>query len=348
MKNIIDLYDVEKSKIEKILNTAEDIQSNPKKYEKVLEGKILASLFFEPSTRTNFSFSTAMMRLGGNVIGFSDANSSSTAKGESLKDTIKTVSAYADVIVMRNSYEGSAKAGSLYTDKTLINAGDGGHLHPTQTLTDLYTIKKYHGKLNDFTIGLCGDLKHGRTIQSLIKSLSKYENIKFVLIAPKELELNDFMIDFFKKNQISYTKAVNLEENIADLDILYMTRVQKERFDDINIYERVKNVYVLDNKKLVNAKENLCILHPLPRVDEIAEEIDSDPRALYFQQVECGMYARMALFYHLFKEKSGKSSEKYTEGTEICENPRCITQVEKNLPKLGLKACGYCEREFKK
>lgn len=346
MKDIIDLYNLNNQEISEILSNAEDIMENREKYAKSLEGKVLASLFFEPSTRTNFSFTAAMQRLGGSVIGFSDASSSSTAKGESLKDTIKTISAYADFIVMRNPYEGSAKAASLYTDKPLINAGDGGHLHPTQTLTDLLTIKKYHGNLNDFTIGLCGDLKHGRTVQSLIKSLTKYENIKFVLISHEELKLQDHFVSFMTSQGAKFEIVESLEDNIYKLDILYMTRVQKERFDDLETYEKLKNTYILDNEKLKTAKENLCIMHPLPRVDEISEEVDLDPRAIYFKQVECGMYARMALFLYVNNQMNNERELQISNNS--CNNTKCITQIERNLAKIGENSCGYCEKPFKK
>ena len=242
MKHIIDLSKMSNDKIDEIYNLACDIMENESKYLDVCKGKVLGSLFFEPSTRTNLSFTTAMLRLGGKVVGFSDPSASSASKGESLKDTIKTVSQYADIIVMRNSYEGSAYAASLYSEVPIINAGDGGHLHPTQTLTDLITIKKYRGSLSNMTVGLCGDLKYGRTVHSLIKSLAKYENVKFVLIAPNELQVPKYIIDFMNENNLAYEFFENLEDQIKNLDILYMTRIQRERFEDLCEYERLKNV----------------------------------------------------------------------------------------------------------
>lgn len=349
MKHIIDLSKMSNEKFEEVYELACKIMENEDEYLESCRGKILASLFFEPSTRTNLSFTSAMYKLGGKVIGFSDPNASSTSKGESLKDTIKTVSQYADIIVMRNPLEGSALAASLYSEVPVINAGDGGHLHPTQTLTDLITIKKYRGSLSDMTIGICGDLKYGRTVHSLIKSLAHYSNIKFVLIAPDELQVPDYMVKFMEQNNLSYEFKTDLESEIANLDILYMTRIQRERFDDLSEYMRLKNVYILDTKKLENAKKELMILHPLPRVDEISDEIDNDPRAYYFKQARCGMYGRMALILTLLNENN-KQLPAVVSGintTKICVNKNCITKTEEYLPVLDDKTCIYCDKAMK-
>ena len=348
MKHIIDLSKMSNDKIDEIYNLACDIMENESKYLDVCKGKVLGSLFFEPSTRTNLSFTTAMLRLGGKVVGFSDPSASSTSKGESLKDTIKTVSQYTDIIVMRNSYEGSAYAASLYSEVPIINAGDGGHLHPTQTLTDLITIKKYRGSLSNMTVGLCGDLKYGRTVHSLIKSLAKYENVKFVLIAPNELQVPKYIIDFMNENNLAYEFFENLEDQIKNLDILYMTRIQKERFEDLSEYERLKNVYVLDVPKLETAKENLLILHPLPRVDEIADDVDFDPRAKYFEQARCGMYGRMALILTLLRECGKKIPSRVVgiDTNKVCSNKKCITKIESYLPIFGDTTCKYCDKEM--
>lgn len=348
MRNIIDFSTVSNEEFDKIYNLTCDIMADPAKYSKALEGKIMASLFFEPSTRTSLSFTTAMYRLGGKVIGFNDANASSTAKGESLKDTITIVSKYSDIVVMRNPREGSALAASMYAEVPFINAGDGGHLHPTQTLTDLITIKKYRGSLDNMTVGLCGDLKYGRTVHSLIKSLSKYENIKFVLISPVELQVPKYISDFLDESNIDYRVEIDLQANLPELDILYMTRVQKERFDDFFEYERLKNIYVLDKKRLELAKKDMLILHPLPRVDEISNDIDEDPRAVYFEQAECGMYGRMALILTLLRTNERVAPEKIVgiDSPKICSNIRCITQIEEYLPIIDEKICPYCDKEM--
>ncbi len=348
MKHIIDLANLSKEEFNEIYDLSVDMMENADKYSKSLEGKILASLFFEPSTRTSLSFTTAMYRLGGKVIGFSDPGASSVSKGESLKDTIVIASQYADLIVMRNPYEGSALAASLYSECPVINAGDGGHLHPTQTLTDLITIKRYLGRINTFKIGLCGDLKYGRTVHSLIKSLSKYKGVEFVLISPVELRVPTYITNLMDELNINYEVCENLDEAIPSLDVLYMTRIQRERFDDIYEYNRLKDVYVLTTETLKAAKKELLILHPLPRVDEIAFEVDDDERALYFKQAKCGMYGRMALMYKLLKEHEKTASEKISNNTEkACSNPKCITRVEKYLPKLGQNSCTYCEKALK-
>ena len=303
MKNLIGIEDFSIDEIDNLIKVSEEIISNKEKYLEKCKGKILATLFFEPSTRTRLSFESAMLSLGGSVIGFSSADNSSTTKGETLADTIRTVSKYSDIIAMRNPKEGSALVASLNSDVPIINAGDGGHNHPTQTLLDLLTIKEEIGRLDNFTIGLCGDLMFGRTVHSLITALSRYKNIKFLLISPKELKIPDYIKEeILEKNGIDYIETDNLEENIEKLDILYMTRVQKERFLNEADYERLKDVYILDNEKLRKAKKDLRVLHPLPRVNEIATEVDDDPRACYFKQVEYGRYMRMAIILKLLEE----------------------------------------------
>lgn len=296
MKHLIDPTDLTVQEIDDILDLAIDIIKDKEKYQDACKRKKLATLFFEPSTRTRLSFEAAMMELGGNVLGFSSADSSSTAKGESVGDTIRTVGCYADIIAMRHPKEGAPLLGSFVSDVPIINAGDGGHNHPTQTLTDLLTIKREKGRLNNFTIGLCGDLKFGRTVHSLIKALSRYDNIKYVLISPNELKVPEYIItEVFKKNNIEYKEVTTMEEVMDELDIIYMTRVQKERFFNEADYIRLKDTYILDKSKLKTAKPDLSILHPLPRVNEISTDVDNDPRACYFRQALNGKFVRMAL-----------------------------------------------------
>ncbi len=300
MKHLIDSTDLSVEEIDSILDLAQDIINDKEKYIEVCKGKKLATLFFEPSTRTRLSFEAAMMELGGNVLGFSSADSSSATKGESVGDTVRVVSCYADIIAMRHPKEGAPMYASMVSGVPIINAGDGGHNHPTQTLADLLTIKREKGRLNNFTIGMCGDLKFGRTVHSLIKALSRYEGIKFVLISPNELRVPNYIItEIFEKNNIEYKEVSSMEEVMGELDILYMTRVQKERFFNEADYIRLKDTYILDKGKLKNAKDDLAILHPLPRVNEISVEIDDDPRACYFKQVLNGKYVRMALIMTL-------------------------------------------------
>lgn len=300
MRHLIDPMDLSVEEIDKLLDLADDIIANKEKYSKVCEGRKLATLFFEPSTRTRLSFEAAMMELGGNVLGFSSADSSSSTKGESVGDTVKVVSCYADIIAMRHPKEGAPFLASLKSDAPIINAGDGGHNHPTQTLTDLLTIRREKGRLSDITIGFCGDLKFGRTVHSLIKALSRYENIHFVMISPEELEIPEYLKEeVFERKGLKYEQVRTIDEVIERLDILYMTRVQKERFFNEADYIRLKDTYILDMPKLKNAKEDLSILHPLPRVNEIAVEVDDDPRACYFRQALNGKYVRMALIMTL-------------------------------------------------
>ncbi|MBR1865153.1 MAG: aspartate carbamoyltransferase [Lachnospiraceae bacterium] len=300
MRHLIDPMDLSVQEIEELLDLADDIIAHHEAYEKVCEGKKLATLFFEPSTRTRLSFEAAMMELGGNVLGFSSSDSSSSTKGESVADTVKVVSCYADIIAMRHPKEGAPYLASLKSDAPIINAGDGGHNHPTQTLTDLLTIRREKGRLGDLTIGFCGDLKFGRTVHSLIKALSRYEGIRYVMISPEELEIPEYIKEeVFGKHGHSYEQVRTIDEVIDQLDILYMTRVQKERFFNEADYIRLKDTYILDVPKLKNAKADLSILHPLPRVNEIAAEVDEDPRACYFRQALNGKYVRMALIMKL-------------------------------------------------
>ena len=300
MNHLIDITDLNVEEIDELIETAKDIMQNKEKYSEKCKSKILATLFFEPSTRTRLSFESAMLGLGGNVLGFSSASSSSTAKGESVSDTIRTVACYSDIIAMRHPKEGAPMVVSEKSRIPIINAGDGGHNHPTQTLTDLLTIASEKGRLDNLTIGLCGDLKFGRTVHSLITAMTRYKNIKFVLISPNELKIPDYIKEEkLKKNNIEFVETQDIEEYIDKLDILYMTRVQKERFFNEADYIRLKDYYILTLDKLKNAKKDLSILHPLPRVNEISTEVDDDSRACYFKQVEYGRYIRMALILKL-------------------------------------------------
>ncbi len=301
MRSLIDILELSTTELEELLAVACDIIENPQKYAHKCEGKKLATLFFEPSTRTRLSFEAAMYELGGNVLGFSEANSSSAAKGESVADTAKTVSCYADIIAMRHPKEGAPLVASMNASIPVINAGDGGHNHPTQTLADLLTIHREKGHFNNLTVGFCGDLKFGRTVHSLISALKRYEKVKFVFISPLELKIPDYVKETLKKEGIEYTETTDLEASMADLDILYMTRVQRERFFNEEDYLRLKDSYILTPEKLANAKKDMCILHPLPRVNEISVAIDNDPRACYFKQVFNGKIMRMALILKLLE-----------------------------------------------
>ena len=290
--------------LDKLFDLANDIEKSPEKYSHKCDGRILATCFYEPSTRTRLSFESAMTRLGGRVIGFSDANSSSAAKGESVSDTIRVISCYADICAMRHPKEGAPMVAASKSLIPVINAGDGGHQHPTQTLTDLLTIRSLHGKLNGFTIGLCGDLKFGRTVHSLINALVRYEGISFVFISPPELKVPDYITEMLNEKNIPYTEVIKLEDVIADLDMLYMTRVQKERFFNEEDYVRLKDFYILTKEKMALASKDMLVLHPLPRVNEISVEVDEDERACYFKQVRYGMYVRMALIMTLLGIKA--------------------------------------------
>ncbi|NLB29887.1 MAG: aspartate carbamoyltransferase, partial [Clostridiales bacterium] len=312
------------------------------------QGKLLGSLFFEASTRTRFSFHAAMLRLGGGIFGFSNPKDSSISKGESLADTMRMVSTYSDVIVMRTSQEGAAKAASMYSEVPIINAGDGGHLHPTQTLTDLATISMLRGKIGGFTIGMCGDLKYGRTVHSLVTALSKFKDIKFCMIAPPGLEIPEYLLKFMRGHGLQYTECSNLEEAMSSLDILYMTRIQRERFydtyDEEHIYTDLSD-FILTADKLRSASDDLIVLHPLPRVDEIERAVDADPRAKYFEQAKYGMYIRMSLLLK-FTLLPRAVVTPQVEGGHACQNPVCVSQTERYLPKLvtDTGACGYSDK----
>ena len=305
MRHLMNPLDLSVEEISDILNLANDIEANPDKYAHACDGLKLATLFYEPSTRTRLSFEAAMLNLGGSVLGFSSADSSSAAKGESVSDTIRVISGYADICAMRHPKEGAPLVASMKSGIPVINAGDGGHQHPTQTLTDMLTIRSLKGTLDNLTIGLCGDLKFGRTVHSLIESMIRYPNVKFILISPEELRVPSYIReDVLKKHNIEYKEVVRLEEALPEVDILYMTSVQKERFFNEEDYVRMKDFYILDKKKMKLAKEDMLVLHPLPRVNEISVEVDDDPRAAYFKQAQYGVYVRMALILTLLKWKN--------------------------------------------
>ena len=310
MRHCLDTTDFTVEEIDDLIHLATDIIADPKKYAHVCDGKKLATLFFEPSTRTRLSFEAAMMELGGNVLGFAEANSSSASKGETVGDTVKIVSCYADIIAMRHPLEGAPRVASFKSDVPIINAGDGGHSHPTQTLLDMMTIRRRKGRLDNLTIGFCGDLKFGRTVHSLIKSLARYDNIKFVLISPEELRVPDYIInEVLEPRGIPYIETRNLEGALPDLDILYMTRVQRERFFNEEDYIRLRDSYILTAEKLNLAPADMAVLHPLPRVNEITLDVDDDPRAAYFEQAQNGVYVRMALIMTLLGLKDPKTGE---------------------------------------
>lgn len=352
MRSVIDILDLSVAEIDALITVAEDIIENPQKYAKKCEGKKLAALFFEPSTRTRLSFEAAMLDLGGHVLSVAGAGNSSAAKGESIADTAKTVSNYADIIAMRHSSEGAALVAARNASIPVINAGDGGHCHPTQTLADLLTIHREKGRFDHLTVGLCGDLKFGRTVHSLINALSRYEGVKFVLIAPEELKLPDYVkTEVIEKNGLEYTETTCLEEALGDLDILYMTRVQGERFESQEEYERLKDSYILTAEKMQLAAPDCKVLHPLPRVNEISVDVDKDPRACYFKQVQNGKIMRMALILKLLFENHEEPEETFVHD-KICRNPRCVATNERELEQLfKLSAdkktyrCAYCEAE---
>ncbi len=355
MRSLIDIFDLSVKELDELMATACDIKNNPAKYAEKCKGKKLATLFFEPSTRTRLSFETAMLELGGTVIGFSDGSNTSASKGESVADTAKVISCYADIMAMRHFLEGAPFAAALAASIPVINAGDGGHAHPTQTLTDLLTIYSEKGRVDHLKIGFCGDLKYGRTVHSLIAALSRYEGIEVVLISPEELALPTYVKEEFMQN-MTYRETTSLEDSMADLDVLYMTRIQRERFDDLATYERLKDVYILDTEKLKKAKGDMSILHPLPRVNEIDVAVDDDPRACYFKQVANGKLMRMALILKLLSEADGIKPAIQGEQTElVCTNPRCVTAVEQQPRRLfkaikgkeGEYRCMYCESEIK-
>lgn len=352
MRHLIDFGDLTRREWDELYKQCSEIIDHPADFVDACHGKVSCNLFYEPSTRTNFSFQTAMLRLGGSVFGFADPNSSSVSKGETLKDTIKIVSGYADTIVMRTPWEGAAKAASLYANVPVVNAGDGKHMHPTQTMADLTTITRLRGGVDGLSIGLCGDLKNGRTVHSLIKAMAMFENVKFYLISPRELAIPDYMRVFMKEHNMWNVEVTGLETVIPQLDVLYMTRVQRERFVDQLEYERVKGVYVLNRRKLERGKKDLLVMHPLPRVDEIAVDVDDDPRAVYFDQARYGMFARMALLLNLTHQPR-LPQEPVEIGTKpVCHNPNCITQTEHYLPPLvkkigGVDCCAFCDTALK-
>jgi len=357
MRSLISILDFTREELDALITTAKDIIANPDDYREKCKYKKLATLFFEPSTRTRLSFEAAMLELGGTVLGFSQASSSSASKGESMADTAKILSCYADIMAIRHPREGAPYVAAQAASIPVINAGDGGHNHPTQTLADLLTISREMGRLNDLTIGLCGDLKYGRTVHSLIEAMSRYEGIKFVLISPEELRLPGYVrYNVLDKENIPYTEYRSLEEALPQLDVLYMTRIQQERFDSHETYERLKNSYILDTGKMQLAKKDMCILHPLPRVNEISVKIDDDPRAAYFRQALNGKYMRMALILKLLEEakdpvKEAPKTEDLVYG-KICTNPKCISVVEQELPHIAkvtdpaenICRCIYCEQ----
>ena len=358
MRSLNSILDLGVDELDGLIATAKDIIAHPENYWDRCAHKKLATLFFEPSTRTRLSFEAAMLELGGSVIGFSEASSSSASKGESVADTAKIVSCYADIIAMRHPKEGAPYVASQAASIPVINAGDGGHNHPTQTLADLLTISREMGRLDNLTIGLCGDLKYGRTVHSLIEAMSRYKGIQFVLISPEELKIPGFIrYNVFENQGIPYTEVSSLEEAMPDLDVLYMTRIQRERFDDPWEYERLKDSYVLDTEKMKLAKEKMCVLHPLPRVNEISVKVDDDPRAAYFRQALNGKYMRMALILKLLDEAARNPAKEAIDTTgleydRVCRNPKCITQTEQELPQLfrctdkaaGIHRCVYCEQ----
>lgn len=301
MRHMMSPLDFSVEELDDLFNLAHDIENNPAKYKNACAGKILASCFYEPSTRTRLSFETAMLKMGGDILGFSDAGSSSASKGESVSDTIRVISCFADICAIRHHKEGAPMVAAGKSSIPVINAGDGGHQHPTQTLTDLLTIRSLKGCLNNFTIGLCGDLKFGRTVHSLIHALERYDGIKFVFISPEELRVPDYITESLGQHKIPYEEVIRLDDVMGQLDFLYMTRVQKERFFNEEDYVRLKDFYILDRKKMANAKEDMLVLHPLPRVNEISVDLDDDPRAAYFKQVQYGVYVRMALILKLLE-----------------------------------------------
>lgn len=361
MRHLIDTTDISVAEVDQILETALDIIANRKKYSEACKGKKLATLFYEPSTRTRLSFTSAMMELGGNVLGFSDAASSSVSKGETVADTVRVIGCFADIIAMRHSKEGAPLVASHYANVPIINAGDGSHAHPTQTLTDLLTIRREKGRLNNLTIGFCGDLKFGRTVHSLIKALSRYTGINVILIAPEELRLPSYIRrEVCDKNHVPTREVETMEEVMSELDILYMTRVQKERFLDEEEFERLKDSFILNPERLRTAKKDMIILHPLPRVNEITRAVDNDPRAAYFRQVENGKFVRMALIYTLLKWAEEERSTTPTPRLDAslvnndlrCSNRQCISNSE-DVDHLFRKTedgdlrCVYCEARVK-
>ena len=359
MRSLISILDFSVEELDALIATAKDIVSHPENYWDSCKHKKLATLFYEPSTRTRLSFEAAMLELGGTVLGFSEASSSSASKGESMADTAKILSCYADIMAIRHPREGAPYVASRNATVPVINAGDGGHNHPTQTLADLLTISRELGRLDNLTIGLCGDLKYGRTVHSLIEAMARYSGIRFVLISPEELKLPSYIrYNVLEHQNIPYTEVTSLEEALPQLDVLYMTRIQRERFDNPSQYDRLKNSYILDAEKMQFAKNQMAVLHPLPRVNEISIKVDDDPRAAYFRQALNGKYMRMALILKLLEEAKNDPANEEIDTADfvydkVCRNPKCISTVEQELPqifKLTDKAaqihrCIYCEQK---
>lgn len=359
MRSLNSILELSIQELDELIETAKDIAAHPEKYWDSCKHKKLATLFYEPSTRTRLSFEAAMLELGGSVLGFSEASSSSAAKGESMADTAKMISCYADIMAIRHPRDGAPYVASRNASIPVINAGDGQHHHPTQTLADLLTISREMGRLDNLTIGLCGDLKYGRTVHSLIEAMSRYPGNRFVLISPEELTLpGSVRFNTLEHNSIPYTEVTSLEKVMPELDVLYMTRIQRERFEEPSDYERLKDSYVLNTEKMQLAKEAMCVLHPLPRVNEISVAVDSDPRAAYFRQALNGKFMRMALILKLLKEAEENPQLEAIDTTDLrydlhCLNPRCISMVEQELPQIfrltdkqaGIYRCIYCEKK---
>ena len=358
MRNLLDISDLSVKELDSLLKTADRIIEDPQAFSRKCEGKKLATLFYEPSTRTRLSFEAAMYELGGHVIGFSEPQSSSASKGESVADTTRVINCYADIIAMRHPKEGAPFVAAKFSGIPVINAGDGGHQHPTQTLADLLTIHREKGSFENLTVGICGDLKYGRTVHSLITALKRYSGVRFVLISPDELKLPDYVKESLLADAIPFSETADLEKAMPELDVLYMTRIQRERFTDIAEYERLKDSYILTPEKLVSAKEDMIILHPLPRVNEISVRVDEDRRACYFKQVKNGKIMRMALILKLLGldgsfEERAKKPVKTVAGLCKCPNPRCISGIEQELEPLftvsedavPVYRCLYCEAE---
>lgn len=355
MRHFIEVSDFSRQELTNLIDVAKDIMENPSKYADAMKGRLLATLFYEPSTRTRFSFEAAMLRLGGQIIGFSEAQNSSVSKGESIKDTIRTIACYADIAVMRHYLEGAPKLASAYSDIPVINAGDGGHQHPTQTTTDLLTISMEKGRLDNLNIVLCGDLKNGRTVHSLVKALSQFENNTFYFVSPKELKIPDYVKSYIKES--SFFEVSSLEDILQSADVLYMTRIQRERFEDPKEYDRLKDLFILNKNKMILAKKDMIVMHPLPRVNEISEDVDKDKRAVYFPQAKYGMYVRMALILKLMKEKE-ESRDGFEDSRHqlysTCDNNKCVSNHEK-MDKVGfglldpekhIYTCEYCDSNY--
>lgn len=346
--SLIEPKDLSLDEIQQLFHLADQIKKNPAQYQNACEGKLMGALFYEPSTRTRLSFESAMNRLGGRVVGFSDPASSSATKGETVADTARMVSGYADIMVMRHPWEGAPKVASLYSDIPVINAGDGGHNHPTQTLTDLYTFHTVFGRTDNLEIAVCGDLKFGRTVHSLVQAMSRYQGISFKFISPKELKVPSYLLELLQQTQVPYQEVSQIEDAITNCDVLYMTRIQKERFSDPAEYERLRDCYRLDNQKMKLAKENMIVMHPLPRVNEIATEVDFDSRAKYFRQARYGMFIRMALIIQLLEGGYQPKQTQLKPTSKSCKNPNCICnqqpEIQQMLPTSnGMYQCLYCD-----